>query len=699
MPTLRLSLGCLAFLIAATANFAVVKADETEADKFAPLREKIQQALVDQQVPSLAVAVARDGKILWEQGFGWADRENRVLASEHTMYSLASISKPITATGLMLLVQRGELQLDDPVNQHLGNTGLTARVGKVSEATIRRLANHSSGLPLHYQFFYEDESFERPEFDESLRRYGVLMSAPGERFQYANFGYGVLDDLIRSKSGTSYAEFMRRNVFLPLGLTHTSVDVPAELQHVAAVRYGPNQTPLPFYTFDHPGASAVFSSAHDLVRFGMFHLHQRGPGQQEILDRHQIDEMQEPTVKLADGRQYGVGWFIDEDEHGYKTVSHTGGMGGVRTRLTLVPGENLVVVALCNASTSLPLEMTREILGAMLPQYDKQRHLASGRHEPNPQPSKPHCPPGLVGYWKGRVSTYSGQQQIEMWAKPDGDVQIKMGGQLKTLLSQSRLNSDVLTGQFAGDVGTDDANRRPYHLHLRLKLREETMNGSVTAISLPGSRSGNALSYWLELQRIDQDPTVRSLFDGHSLAGWRVLNKYDFERHGKVTVKDGAVILDQGSPATGIAISGKPPRIDYELNWEAKRIQGSDFFCGLTFPVNKNYLSLIVGGWGGGVTGISNLDGMSAVENDTTDYREFEQDRWYRLRLRVTRETVAAWVDDEQIVDVTLKGRKLSIWWEQEPVRPLGFAAWYTKAAVRNLTLKRLDLETEKQQP
>ncbi|MDP6468955.1 MAG: serine hydrolase [Pirellulaceae bacterium] len=699
MPTLRLSLGCLAFLIAATANFAVVKADETEADKFARLREKIQQALVDQQIPSLAVAVARDGKILWEQGFGWADRENRVLASEHTMYSLASISKPITATGLMLLVQRGELQLDDPVNQHLGNTGLTARVGKVSEATIRRLANHSSGLPLHYQFFYEDESFERPEFDESLRRYGVLMSAPGERFQYANFGYGVLDDLIRSKSGTSYAEFMRRNVFLPLGLTHTSVDVPAELQHVAAVRYGPNQTPLPFYTFDHPGASAVFSSAHDLVRFGMFHLHQRGPGQQEILDRHQIDEMQEPTVKLADGRQYGVGWFIDEDEHGYKTVSHTGGMGGVRTRLTLVPGENLVVVALCNASTSLPLEMTREILGAMLPQYDKQRHLASGRHEPNPQPSKPHCPPGLVGYWKGRVSTYSGQQQIEMWAKPDGDVQIKMGGQLKTLLSQSRLNSDVLTGQFAGDVGTDDANRRPYHLHLRLKLREETMNGSVTAISLPGSRSGNALSYWLELQRIDQDPTVRSLFDGHSLAGWRVLNKYDFERHGKVTVKDGAVILDQGSPATGIAISGKPPRIDYELNWEAKRIQGSDFFCGLTFPVNENYLSLIVGGWGGGVTGISNLDGMSAVENDTTDYREFEQDRWYRLRLRVTRETVAAWVDDEQIVDVTLKGRKLSIWWEQEPVRPLGFAAWYTKAAVRNLTLKRLDLETEKQQP
>jgi CubicO group peptidase (beta-lactamase class C family) len=696
MPTLRLSLSCLAVLVAATASLTVAMADETEGDKFAPLRKKIQRALVNQQIPSLAVAVAKDGKIVWEQGFGWADRENRRPANEHTMYSLASISKPITATGLMLLVQRGELQLDDPVNQHLGDVGLTARVGQASQATIRRLANHSSGLPLHYQFFYEDESFRRPTFDESLRRYGVLMSAPGERFQYANFGYGVLDDLIRSKSGTSYAEFMRREVFLPLGLTHTTVDIPAELQHVAAVRYGPNQTPIPFYTFDHPGASAVFSSAHDLVRFGMFHLHQREPGQQEILERDQIDEMKKPTSKLADGRHYGIGWFINKNEHGYETVSHSGGMGGVRTRLTLVPSQNLVVVALCNASTSLPLDMTRDILGTMLPEYAKQRHLAAGLHKPNSHPSKPSCPPELVGYWKGHVSTYAGQKQIELWAKPDGEVQIKMGGQLKTLLSQSRLRNDVLTGKFAGDVGTNDANRRPYHLHLRLKLRAETMNGSVTAISLPGSRSGNALSYWLELQRIDLDPTVRSLFDGHSLAGWRVLNKYDFDRHGKVSVKDGAVILDQGVPATGIAFSGAPPRIDYELSWEAKRIQGSDFFCGLTFPVNENYLSLIVGGWGGGVTGISNLDGMSAVENETTDFRDFVQDRWYRLRLRVTREAVAAWIDDEQIVDVTLKGRKLSIWWEQEPVRPLGFAAWYTKAAIRNLTLKRLDKPDKK---
>jgi len=694
MVILRLLLASLVLSVGVAVG-SVVVGDEPNVDGFDKLREKIRTSLVDRQIPSLAVAVARDGEVVWEEGFGWADRENRIAATEHTLYSLASISKPITATGLMLLAQRGELRLDDPANQHLGTVGLTARVGDVEQATIRRLANHTSGLPLHYQFFYEDEPYERPAFEESLRRYGVLMSAPGERFQYANFGYGVLDDVIRRKSGVSFAEFMRRDVFLPLGLTHTSVDIPAELKPAAAVRYGSDQLPIPFYTFDHPGASAVFSSAHDLVRFGMMHLGQRGEDQQEVLEPHWIAEMKKPTAKLDDGRHYGVGWFIDKDEHGFETVSHSGGMGGVRTRLTLVPSENLVVVALCNASTSLPLQMTREILGTLLPEYEKQRHLAAGRHTPNPQPPTPSCPPNLIGYWKGRVDTYAGRRQIEIWAEPDGDVKVRLGGQLTTLLNQSRLNRGVLTGQFAGDIDTDDANRRPYQLHVRLKMDEATMRGSLTAISTPAARVGNALSYWVELKRIDPDPTIRSLLDGHTLAGWRVLDKYDFQQHGRVTMEDGALILNAGRPGTGIALSGSPPRMNYELKWEAKRMQGSDFFSGLTFPVNEHYLSFVVGGWGGGVTGISNLEGMSAVENETTDYRDFEQDRWYRFRLRVTPENISAWIDDQQVVDVLLKDRKLSIWWEQEPVRPLGFASWYTKAALRNVTLQRLDPPTD----
>src|SRR5438477_12314094 len=112
---------------------------------FGGIRELIRTRLVEQSLPSLAVAVAQNGAIVWEEGFGWADRENRVPATEHTMYSLASISKPITATGLMVLEERGKLELDRPINECLGAAKLKAWIGDAAEATVRRVANHTSG--------------------------------------------------------------------------------------------------------------------------------------------------------------------------------------------------------------------------------------------------------------------------------------------------------------------------------------------------------------------------------------------------------------------------------------------------------------------------------------------------------------------------------------------------------------------------
>lgn len=188
----------------------------------------------------------------------------------------------------------------------------------------------------------------------------------------------------------------------------------------------------------------------------------------------------------------------------------------------------------------------------------------------------------------------------------------------------------------------------------------------------------------------------RSLFDGKTLKNWRVIKKNDFELHGKVHVKDGAIVVAKGKPASGIAYTGKTPRMNYEFALDAKRVEGSDFFCGLTFPVNKNYCTLIIGGWGGGSTGLSNVDGSSAIDNETTGYTEFKQNQWYKIRLRVTEKRIEAWIDKEQIVDLDASDRKFSIWWEQEPACPLGVATWNTSAAFRNFRLTVLDAETEK---
>ena len=107
----------------------------------------------------------------------------------------------------------------------------------------------------------------------------------------------------------------------------------------------------------------------------------------------------------------------------------------------------------------------------------------------------------LRGRWAGAISTYQGDRPLEINVQEDGDIHVRMAGQLATLLNDVQYSDGELLGAFAGDVGTDDANRRPYHVALRLKLRGDLLNGSATAISLPGKRPGNALSYWIELRR------------------------------------------------------------------------------------------------------------------------------------------------------------------------------------------------------
>ena len=187
-----------------------------------------------------------------------------------------------------------------------------------------------------------------------------------------------------------------------------------------------------------------------------------------------------------------------------------------------------------------------------------------------------------------------------------------------------------------------------------------------------------------------QKPREMPLFDGKTLDGWRIIDKFDFRRHGKVFVQDQTIFLEQGQPATGISWKSEFPRINYELRFQAQRVEGSDFFCGLTFPVKEEHCTLILGGWGGSVVGLSNIDSYSAVENETTTAIEFEQKRWYTVRLQVTEQRIIVWVDDEKTIDLETRGREFSIYWEQEPVTPLGLVTWNTTGAVRKLQLKRL---------
>jgi hypothetical protein len=169
---------------------------------------------------------------------------------------------------------------------------------------------------------------------------------------------------------------------------------------------------------------------------------------------------------------------------------------------------------------------------------------------------------------------------------------------------------------------------------------------------------------------------------------WRVS---EFIGSGGVSVEGDTCFLGEGNDMTGITWKGPLPSMNYEVSLEAQRVGGGDFFCGLTFLYGKDPCSLIVGGWGGRLVGISSLDWLDASENGTAKWRDFENGKWYSIRLRITPEKIEAWIDGEQLIDVDTKGHGIGIRFEVDPCRPFGIATWRTASAVRKIRIRAFE--------
>lgn len=189
---------------------------------------------------------------------------------------------------------------------------------------------------------------------------------------------------------------------------------------------------------------------------------------------------------------------------------------------------------------------------------------------------------------------------------------------------------------------------------------------------------------------------VTQLFDGKTLTGW---TPTPFGGKGEVTVKDGVITLETGY-MTGVNWTNTFPTSNFEVSLEAKRTDGNDFFCGLTFPVRDSHATLIVGGWGGALVGISSVNGADASENETTKFQRFEKDRFYKIRLRVEDKQIQAWINDEQIINLDISDKTLSLRpGDTELCKPMGIATWNTGAALKNIELRTFPAPTKAASP
>ncbi|MCH2210627.1 MAG: DUF1080 domain-containing protein [Fuerstiella sp.] len=184
----------------------------------------------------------------------------------------------------------------------------------------------------------------------------------------------------------------------------------------------------------------------------------------------------------------------------------------------------------------------------------------------------------------------------------------------------------------------------------------------------------------------------KPLFSGKDLKDWKVTN---FGGEGEVEVGPrGELIIHRGVDLSGITSRRKDlPTTNYEVEFEAQRAKGTDFFVGYTFPVGDSACSLVLGGWGGGVCGISSLDFMDASDNETTSYRDFTRGKWYKVRVRVTDSHVKAWLGKWNIADVERALYKIDVRFEMEISKPMGFATYQTVAKVRNARIRTLSAD------
>ena len=462
---------------------------------FSPVRAYIQKTIGDKQLPSVSVAVAKNGKIIWEQAFGWADREKMIPATPDTIYALASLTKPYTSTGVMELVEQHKIDLDHPINEYLGSAPLTAITGDASGATVRRVLSHTSGLPIHSANLFGSGD-QIPPIADTIRRYGVLVNPPGQYFNYSNLGYGAIGYMSSLVSQLDWKDYMRDKVFLPLGLLHTSVGIGPGLDAFAAARYDNGNHRLPPFAADTPGASTIWSSAHDVVRFGMFQLKDHLADQQRIVSEATLDLMKTPATggvpsagTMLGRKSYGLGWFIDPDDHGYTVLSHEGAGLGATTTLELFPADDLAIVVLINQGIveDTLIDIVQHVAAGILPKYAAA--LNAGPPVPGQSASSPEKQlpllAELVGTWTGTARTWQGSVPLTLTIQPDGDVHVRLGEQLETLLTTVPpfIKEHRLVGMFTGTMPTPDVKNYADKVGLTLSLRDGRLIGEALAFN------------------------------------------------------------------------------------------------------------------------------------------------------------------------------------------------------------------------
>jgi serine beta-lactamase-like protein LACTB len=336
------------------------------ADKRAQIEKAASSFLAANSVPGISVAVVQDGELLWSAGFGMADLENFVPATSSTLFRLGSISKPITATAILQLSERGKLDLDAEVQNYC-----PAFPKKEWSIATRQLLGHLGGIR-HYNpdgkgDIPDDNAKHFASMEESLQIFAndALVAKPGTKFHYSTYGYTLLGCVLEGASSEKYVDYVKENVFEPAAMEETEADnFFAVIQHRSRWYHKDKagvvqNAGVLDSSYKIPGGGLI-SSADDMARFeiAIFANKLLKPATREVMWTPQ---------KAVDGSPtgYALGWGTQK-KYGLALVEHTGGQQGTSTSIILAPERRAGIVVLANMDGVDSAALSTEILKIVL---------------------------------------------------------------------------------------------------------------------------------------------------------------------------------------------------------------------------------------------------------------------------------------------------------------------------------------------
>jgi CubicO group peptidase (beta-lactamase class C family) len=315
------------------------------------LLEFIQQFMEVHEIPGLAAAVINNGNVLLAKGFGVRSLESELPVTSTSLFHMASISKPFSATAIMQLVEKGMVSLDTRVVDVLPYFKMDDP--RLPTITIQQMLSHVSGIPDVADYEWGNPYSADDALEKYVRSLGSkkLLFDPGTDFSYSNTAFEVLGDVIGKVSGRPFEEYIQQNIFQPAGMKNSTFlrsEVPAELAVAPHIRLIENQVgPIYPYNRAHAPSSTFHTHAEDACRWMMINLNRGELEGQRILTRESYDLLWKSFFRADEEQQVGLSWFLTEHQD-LLTIGHGGSDNGFRSQLWMIPEKNIGVTVMTN---------------------------------------------------------------------------------------------------------------------------------------------------------------------------------------------------------------------------------------------------------------------------------------------------------------------------------------------------------------